>query len=328
MATLLDDIQEHSEKLPELPELRELRETAQKFVGEVRGSGAVEAMTAAEQALAEFAPTRGYEKAKEAADILAKFLKRCHGMGNCADGALRLQPSLCQGMGNTVAQLLAGMGMGQGGGGGMGMSDGMGMGGYSSVGLYGGSPETFGAGERGAADSRFAEGAGASRRGPPAAARTRMPAPATASPPDRPPARARARSRPAIAARWDSISAASPRKPAKAAGNVHRRDAETRRKLRSCENYSDIPAAVGTHFPLRRDLVCGRRGLHRADARQSGGEPDGVVQVANLVYAGTKSSRCFSDHFLIEAEKKSAISTSRRFHAVKLASDSIYSFRW
>jgi hypothetical protein len=62
------------------------------------------------------------------------------------------------------------------------------------------------------------------------------------------------------------------------------------------------------------------------DARQSGGEPDGVVQVANLVYAGTKSSRCFSDHFLIEAEKKSAISTSRRFHAVKLAGENIYEF--
>jgi hypothetical protein len=66
-------------------------------------------------------------------------------------------------MGNTVAQLLAGMGMGQGQGGGGGM--GMGQGGYSPVGLYGGSPETLGAGDRGAADSRFAEGAGASRRG-------------------------------------------------------------------------------------------------------------------------------------------------------------------
>ena len=62
------------------------------------------------------------------------------------------------------------------------------------------------------------------------------------------------------------------------------------------------------------------------DARQSGGEPDGIVQVANLVYAGTKSSQCFADHFLIEAEKASAISTSRRFHAVKLASDDIYEF--
>jgi len=62
------------------------------------------------------------------------------------------------------------------------------------------------------------------------------------------------------------------------------------------------------------------------DARQSGGEPDGIVQVANLVYAGTKSSQCFADHFLVKAEKDSAISTSRRFHAVKLASDALYEF--
>jgi len=62
------------------------------------------------------------------------------------------------------------------------------------------------------------------------------------------------------------------------------------------------------------------------DARQSGGEPDGIVQVANLVYAGTKSSQCFADHFLIQAEKDSAISTSRRFHAVKLSGEDLYEF--
>ena len=62
------------------------------------------------------------------------------------------------------------------------------------------------------------------------------------------------------------------------------------------------------------------------DAKQAGGEPDGIVQVANLVYAGTKSSRCFADHFLIKAEKESAISTSRRFHAVKLADDDLFEF--
>ena len=50
------------------------------------------------------------------------------------------------------------------------------------------------------------------------------------------------------------------------------------------------------------------------------------MQVANLVYAGIKSSHCFSDHFLIQAEKESAISTSRRFHAVKLGSDELFSF--
>src|SRR3982750_2588272 len=60
--------------------------------------------------------------------------------------------------------------------------------------------------------------------------------------------------------------------------------------------------------------------------KPAGGEPDGVVQVANLVYAGTKSSTCFSDHFLAQAEKDSHVSTSRRFHAVKLASDELFEF--
>lgn len=58
----------------------------------------------------------------------------------------------------------------------------------------------------------------------------------------------------------------------------------------------------------------------------SGGEPEGIVQVANLVYAGVKSSHCFSDHFLQKAEKESSISTSRRFHAVKLSSDEMFNF--
>lgn len=62
------------------------------------------------------------------------------------------------------------------------------------------------------------------------------------------------------------------------------------------------------------------------DPKQGGGEPDSVVQIANLVYAGVKSSQCFADHFLIEAEKKTSISTSRRFTAVKLSSDDIYGY--
>src|SRR3982750_1692775 len=62
------------------------------------------------------------------------------------------------------------------------------------------------------------------------------------------------------------------------------------------------------------------------EPKQVGGEPDGIVQVANLVYAGTKSSTCFSDHFLAQAEKDSHVSTSRRFHAVKLASEELFEF--
>ena len=63
-----------------------------------------------------------------------------------------------------------------------------------------------------------------------------------------------------------------------------------------------------------------------AENKHLGGEPDSIVQVANLVYAGIKSSQCFSDHFLVKAEKESAISTSRRFHAVKLGSEELFSF--
>jgi hypothetical protein len=62
------------------------------------------------------------------------------------------------------------------------------------------------------------------------------------------------------------------------------------------------------------------------DPKQVGGEPEGIVQVANLVYAGVKSSQCFADHFLVTAEKESSISTSRRFHAVKLSSEELYNF--
>jgi hypothetical protein len=62
------------------------------------------------------------------------------------------------------------------------------------------------------------------------------------------------------------------------------------------------------------------------DPKQVGGEPEGIVQVANLIYAGVKSSHCFSDHFLVTAEKDSAVSTSRRFHAVKLSSAEMFNF--
>ncbi len=62
------------------------------------------------------------------------------------------------------------------------------------------------------------------------------------------------------------------------------------------------------------------------DPKGVGGETDSVVQVANLIYAGTKSSKCFSDHFLLKAEEDSTISTSRRFHSVKLSSDELFDY--
>jgi len=63
-----------------------------------------------------------------------------------------------------------------------------------------------------------------------------------------------------------------------------------------------------------------------AEPRVVGGEASGIIQVANLIYAGSKSSKCFSDHFLARAEKDSSIQTSRRFHAIKLASDELFEY--
>jgi len=70
----------------------------------------------------------------------------------------------------------------------------------------------------------------------------------------------------------------------------------------------------------------GKGAVRVPEPKQMGGEPDGIVQVANLVYAGTKSSQCFSDHFLIQAEKETSISTSRRFHAAKLGAEEVFGF--
>ncbi|QDV43565.1 hypothetical protein Enr13x_34220 [Stieleria neptunia] len=63
-----------------------------------------------------------------------------------------------------------------------------------------------------------------------------------------------------------------------------------------------------------------------ADPDSKGGEPESIVQVANLIYAGTKTSECFADNFLRKAESDSSISTTRRLHSVKLSSDEIYNF--
>jgi hypothetical protein len=120
---LLGDIEDHATRLPDRPELKKLRETALKFAKDVRGSGAAEALSASEAALADFAGTRAHDKAKEAAEILNRFVKRCQGEGGMegeCHGALVFQPTLSQCLGNTIAQMLAEMGFGAGSGNGPG----------------------------------------------------------------------------------------------------------------------------------------------------------------------------------------------------------------
>jgi hypothetical protein len=51
---------------------------------------------------------------------------------------------------------------------------------------------------------------------------------------------------------------------------------------------------------------------------------EGAVECGNLIYAGTKTSKCFSDEFLTQVQQKTSIATERRFKPVKLASEELY----
>lgn len=157
---LLKDIEMHAKFLPDIPELEELRAEALEFVEALRESGAEEAMSEARTALAEYSGSRGYKKAKEAAEILESFLRQCNGMGQCASNALGFRPGMPGGMSNTLQQLLRDLGMGASGSG-MG-SGGSGLGaqrGMGNFGLYGNLPgmaafRDFQSGGRGNGNSR------------------------------------------------------------------------------------------------------------------------------------------------------------------------------
>jgi len=63
-----------------------------------------------------------------------------------------------------------------------------------------------------------------------------------------------------------------------------------------------------------------------AAVRPASAQKEGVVQCANVIYAGNKSSRCFSDSFLTTLQQKTTIVTERRFKPVKLDSSELFDF--
>jgi hypothetical protein len=101
-------------------------------------------MLNAEEALSRFSGSQGHRSAERAADLLEKFLSKCHGMGNeCKNCLPKFSPGLGECLQQTLQQLVPGMGSKMGG---IGIGQG-GMGGYSTqsstlenVGLYGGLP--------------------------------------------------------------------------------------------------------------------------------------------------------------------------------------------
>ena len=143
LRTLLDDIQDHAEKLPNDPKLEDLRKTAQKFADAVDESKAYSQMQETQEALSDFAGSRASAAAHAAAKTLDDFISKCNGMGDKAGECLRFQPKLASALGNTIDQLLGASGLPSMG------KMGQGRGGYSAmrsslknVGLYGNLPLT------------------------------------------------------------------------------------------------------------------------------------------------------------------------------------------
>ena len=63
--------------------------------------------------------------------------------------------------------------------------------------------------------------------------------------------------------------------------------------------------------------------LRAGSAEEAAGES---VECANLIYAGTKSSVCFSEVFLSTVASETSINSSRKFKPVKLAEKEIFHF--
>ena len=57
-----------------------------------------------------------------------------------------------------------------------------------------------------------------------------------------------------------------------------------------------------------------------------GSDNPGQVQCANLIYAQSKTSVCFSDEFLVQIQKDTNIRTNRRFCPVKLDAQELYQY--
>lgn len=61
-------------------------------------------------------------------------------------------------------------------------------------------------------------------------------------------------------------------------------------------------------------------------AAPAGGKKDAQIKCANLIYAGTKSSVCFSDKFLKTVSQKTKIDVAPKFTAVKSSSEKLFEY--
>jgi len=61
-------------------------------------------------------------------------------------------------------------------------------------------------------------------------------------------------------------------------------------------------------------------------AQQAGESPGAVVECANFVYAGNKTSRCFSDKFLSFLKTASTIDVNAKFQQVRMGDEELFSY--
>ena len=162
LETLLVDIENHAQLLPDDSRLDDFRASSLKFVDAVRASDADQQMQESENALVEFAGTQAAESAQAAAETLAQFLSEGEQVAGKGQMCLKFSPGLQRNLGDTIAQLLGEAGLPQ-----PGQGPGQGSGsGYSSrrnslrnIGLYGQMPGMEqNAGNRSGKSSSGAEG--------------------------------------------------------------------------------------------------------------------------------------------------------------------------
>jgi hypothetical protein len=120
---------------------------------------------------------------------------------------------------------------------------------------------------------------------------------------------------------------------------------EGRKRTKRFSKNSTVPSGLIDSFPLPpsvKTLGYFRTSLRDSDPvghahagarfRRAGGKSGGparrreAVECANLIYAGTKSSVCFSEQFLSAVASETSINAARKFKPVKLADKEIFRF--
>lgn len=90
--------------------------------------------------------------------------------------------------------------------------------------------------------------------------------------------------------------------------------------MKSVKKVIAFTAAVGLLLFAVAPLVAAPLTSQDADARLE------LVQCANLIYAGSKTSHCFSDKFLRELNEISHIDADKQFTPVKLSTEELFNY--